>query len=358
MGQAILHFRKIKTGSDLANIAAHNCREKIMDETGGLRPKPKHLSDADPWPPEWVKDFTRIDLNEGQMGKRSESIGRAWVRSVKKAGLKRKPQNNASRGIEAIFAASAGSFEKDEEWRVYLEGCRDWAEKKFGSENILQWNTHYDETTPHLHMILIPIVQDDRGAKYSSSGFLGGPEGLRKIQDEFFQMTQDRRYGLTRGEPGSKAEHTDQNEWKSKLIKKEKGLDSREIESANRETKLDVREEEIKRTEENVATRKAELDVREEEIKRTEENAKQHAVELINGAKKRRDEIIAEGRAAVVKFFSQFYDRIRRLPGGDKEVEWIKNFDKVSQPAPPRSPSVSPPSARTDERQNSSGKSR
>jgi len=254
MKRAVLHFRKIKTGSDMANIAAHNSMEKLMDESGGWKMPVDQL-------PEWVKHPDRVNYNRGQMGKQSDSIGRRWAGEVERANLVRKPQQNASRAIEAVFTASAGSFKTAEEWTAYLEDCRQWADQKFGHNNILQWNTHFHEKTPHAHAIIVPIVRGEKN-KYSSADFLGGPAGLRIIQDEFAEF--NKKYGLARGETGSKKKHTNQSQWKSELIQKENLLQEKITFIDNKVNELKTRELYIEDREVDVSNR--EEDVRDREI--------------------------------------------------------------------------------------------
>lgn len=283
MKRAVLHFRKIKTGSDMANIAAHNSMEKLMDETGGWKMPVDQL-------PEWVKHPDRVTFNKGQMGKQSDSIGRRWEGAVERAKLARKPQQNASRAIEAVFTASAGSFKTAGEWTAYLEGCRQWADQKFGHDNILQWNTHFHEKTPHAHAILVPIVRGEKN-KYSSAEFLGGPEGLRQIQDEFAEFNL--KYGLARGEPGSKKKHTDQSQWKSELIKQENYLEERERLLDMRTRALHKEEErttaELTTWQEKLLEQKKLQDLREEKIKEDTER-KTQAVDKIAAEKIGKDE--------------------------------------------------------------------
>jgi len=218
MGQAILHFRKIKTSSDLANVAAHNTRENYLDETGG-------------WiggkPPEWMKHPELYGLNAGQIGTQEVQMAEAWQEAIEKANIGRKPQKNAARAIEAVFQASEGVFKNNDEQKIFLDDCRAWAEEKFGAENVLRWSTHFDETSPHLHMIFIPIIRGEKN-KYSSADFLGGPAGLANAQEEFFQYLKNKNYQFDGREIGSQKKHTDQREWKSELIKKNNEIEKKE----------------------------------------------------------------------------------------------------------------------------------
>jgi len=265
MGQVVMRFRKAKKSSCMTNFAAHNSREKIFDHTGGLRPRPENLPETEVWPPEWIRNIDRFRLNEGHTGKREDGITKAWHRTVKEADLKRKPQENAAMAIEAVFSASAGTFKTAGKWREYLEDCRLWAEKKFGHENVLQWNTHYDEKTPHLHMILIPIIRDPHTKnKYSSSEFLGGPEGLRQLQTDIADQV-GKKYGLERGQEGSKKKHTNLDEWKSELTKKDKELGMKDEE-------LDMKEKElVKKLADMEAYHKEQKELADKKIKELDE---------------------------------------------------------------------------------------
>jgi hypothetical protein len=209
------HFRKLKTSVGMGNVANHNSRASVMDDTGGWK---------DGQPPKWMKHPERIHLNEGQAGKRDDSIARRWGRIVEEANLKRKPQKNAAPAVEINISASPGHFKKASEWKQYLHDALGFVKETYGEENVLQWNMHYDEKTPHLHAVMVPIIRDpDKGNRYTSSEFSGGPEGLEKFQDLLYEKV-GKKYGLERGERGSEARHTDQDEWKRQLQKKEKEL--------------------------------------------------------------------------------------------------------------------------------------
>ena len=63
--------------------------------------------------------------------------------------------------------------------------------EKYGPENVLQWNIHYDETTPHLHVLFAPIVRDaHNGNRYSSANFLGGPGGSGKSRQKYLNRSE------------------------------------------------------------------------------------------------------------------------------------------------------------------------
>ena len=69
-----------------------------------------------------------------------------------------------------------------------------------------------DETTPHLHLNLVPIVGDKLSAKH-----LFTRASLRELQTDFHEKF-GKRWGLERGKPGSQAKHIDTAEFKAKTI--------------------------------------------------------------------------------------------------------------------------------------------
>jgi hypothetical protein len=242
MGYVVAHFRKVKDTKGLSNVANHNSRGFILDETGGFKEEP----------PAWMTNPTQITFNEGHQGQRGESIQRTRAGEIERANLTRKPQKNAAAAVEAVFSASPDSFKTPEEWKEFFSACRKWTEKKFGPDNVLQWNSHFDEKTPHMHVLLLPVIRDpERGNRYSSSEFLGGREGLRDIQTEIFKEVGEPR-GLERGIEGSTARHTDQVGWKRELDERESKLDSREKELESRELMWDEHAEWVKQREKDV----------------------------------------------------------------------------------------------------------
>lgn len=223
MMYAVLHCRKIKTAGGLAAVAKHNSREGIYDENG--RPIGENKYGL----PDWITRPDRRDLNalNQQYAVPNERIFRR--RSQRISGLSRKPRKDAAHAVEAIYTASAEWFEGKSAAKIesFFEACLEWNEHQFGARNTLHWAIHYDEKTPHLHVLMTPITKLKREngklkmgdkERYSSADFLGGRDGLRKIQTEFAKEVGE-RHGLERGVEGSKARHTGQAEWVAELGK-------------------------------------------------------------------------------------------------------------------------------------------
>jgi hypothetical protein len=209
MGYVVAHFRKVKTLVGLTAVANHNSRGQIYGNQGEL------LGD----PPEWLVNLDQASLNEGPEGIQGETILRRRNEIIREAELSRKPQKNAAAAIEAVFSASPGSLQNVANWRTFFQDCQEWLENRYGRSNMLQRNIHFDEKTPHMHVLIVPIIRGREGNKYASGSFLGGREGLRKAQDELHTQV-GRKWGLERGLEGSNARHTDQAEWKRENTRK------------------------------------------------------------------------------------------------------------------------------------------
>lgn len=78
-----------------------------------------------------------------------------------------------------------------------------WAEDTFGKENVISAVLHMDESTPHIHAVVIPM--DD--GKLNCSKFLGSPQKMSELQSSIGQYMSE--VGLERGGRRSVAKHTD-----------------------------------------------------------------------------------------------------------------------------------------------------
>lgn len=74
---------------------------------------------------------------------------------------------------------------------------------------------HLDETTPHMHLNLIPITPDGR---LCSKDLFDKPK-LQQLQTDFYEAV-GKKYGLQRSKEGSQAKHLSTAEYKLKKLKK------------------------------------------------------------------------------------------------------------------------------------------
>jgi hypothetical protein len=115
-------------------------------------------------------------------------------------------RKDAVRVVELFIGASPEVMHgKDRQQQdAYFAASLEWVAAKFGGrQNVVFAAVHRDETTPHMQVLLTPIV----GGKLAANKVLGGPAGLVKLQDEFAAKV-GAKHGMRRGEHGSRAKHT------------------------------------------------------------------------------------------------------------------------------------------------------
>lgn len=95
----------------------------------------------------------------------------------------------------------------------FFSDCAKFFEERYGAENIMSAVVHLDETTPHMHLNLIPITPDGR---LCSKDLFDKPK-LQQLQTDFYEAV-GKKYGLQRGKEGSQAKHLSTAEYKAKKI--------------------------------------------------------------------------------------------------------------------------------------------
>lgn len=237
MSYIVAHCRKVQTAVGLAAVGRHNCREAVYDAQGRTLGKL----------PDYIVNPERHLLNEGDRCGGKAILKRRSDR-ILEAELARKPQKNAAAAIEVSISASPDWFtaRNPTQAQAYFKDCRKFLAEKYGKANILHWATHFDEKTPHMHVLIVPIIEGARGLKYSSSEFLGGRQGLRDLQGEIAAEV-GAKYGLERGIEGSRARHTDQYEWMADTANVREKLAQKEAELAKKEADLAKQREEFER---------------------------------------------------------------------------------------------------------------
>ena len=130
------------------------------------------------------------------------------------------------RMIEMAFGEQAINVDSPDAKNSQLTRCNEierwamdtyqWAAKKYGEENIVGFNVHLDETTPHIHMQVIPVGKvmrrgrvkagEERGTKLAVSyaAIVGKkPEDLSRYLDAMhtdYHLQVGHKYGLERGD--------------------------------------------------------------------------------------------------------------------------------------------------------------
>lgn len=206
-----------------------------------------------------------------------------WMQDIQaeidRAGAK--TRSNSVVALDAIYTAS-GKFFKDkstEECNRYFQDCLQFHQKKFG--HVISAVVHYDETTPHLHILSVPLTQDGR---LSAREIIGNRANLSRMQTEFFEQV-GRGYGLERGvqmDGQEKKKHISAQEWQLRQVKHEKAREEEELEAIKHSKKsargraTRAREQAERQQAENRALKVVESEIR-DKVEREQEKAKQLA---------------------------------------------------------------------------------
>ena len=95
----------------------------------------------------------------------------------------------------------------------FFSDCYKFFAERYGEENIIAAVVHNDETTPHVHLNLMPVTKDGR---LCSKQLFDKPQ-LQKLQTDFYESV-GKRWGLQRGKEGSQKKHLSTAEFKAKKI--------------------------------------------------------------------------------------------------------------------------------------------
>ena len=95
----------------------------------------------------------------------------------------------------------------------FFSDCYKFFAERYGEENIIAAVVHNDETTPHMHLNLMPVTKDDR---LCSKQLFDKPQ-LQQLQTDFYEAVGN-RWGLQRGKEGSQKKHLSTAEYKAKKI--------------------------------------------------------------------------------------------------------------------------------------------
>ena len=128
--------------------------------------------------------------------------------------LKRKVRSDAIY-MNTFVLSSGHEFFEDmplDRQEEFFEDCVKFFADKYGAENIISAVVHMDETTPHLHLSLVPIT----GGKLCSKD-LFSPKKLSLLQTELAEFV-GKKWGLKRGKIGSTARHVEAAEYTANEI--------------------------------------------------------------------------------------------------------------------------------------------
>lgn len=167
-------------------------------------------------------------------------------REITAAGAKARA--NSVLALDTLYTASPEFFQgkTNEQNDNFFKDCLQFHENHFG--HIISAVIHYDETTPHLHIISVPLTEDSR---LSARDVIGNKAKMSKTQDAFFEQV-GRGYGLERGihmDGQEKKQHISAQEHELREIRQKIARGQEELEAIEHsEETARIRAQEYKQT--------------------------------------------------------------------------------------------------------------
>lgn len=91
----------------------------------------------------------------------------------------------------------------------FFKDAKNFFANRYGEHNVRHATIHFDETTPHMHMGIVPL----KDGKLSSKTLIT-PVELQKLQSEFPAYMQQQGWNIERGVKGSDRKHLDAPEYR------------------------------------------------------------------------------------------------------------------------------------------------
>jgi hypothetical protein len=241
-----------------------------------------------------------IDFPEG-VTNRTEAI----QHRLETAGLTRQVGKNQVQVIRFMLSGTSEDMERIQQEGKLDEWCKDnmdWLKKTYGAENVVAATLHMDETTPHIHASVVPIVRGERRQKATKkkqeqaedkpmrkyrkkdpnrarlcADDIMAKAKLIEYQDSYAEAMN--KYGLERGIKGSEARHITLTEFYRNQAIESQNLQTNigmllAVEDAKRQSI-----EELKRLEQEAQLKSQQAEEqkqqKESELKKTEENLNQ-----------------------------------------------------------------------------------
>ncbi|MBQ2945520.1 MAG: plasmid recombination protein [Clostridia bacterium] len=185
---------------------------------------------------------------------------------ISELNLPKAPRKDAVLMASFVVGSDREFFKGLDEYEQnsFFRDCANFFIDRYGRRNIISAVVHNDETTPHLHLNLIPI----KDGRLCAKDLLNRNE-LSKLQTDFYEQV-GKRWGLQRGKEGSTASHLSTAEFKAKCIVDEAWDKSTEILSTagkRVQAELETMEKAVQKADEHftetmkeISTAKAERD--------------------------------------------------------------------------------------------------
>ena len=244
MGQfCVLHM---ESRAEVSSILERHIVRQEVKYVNGVRVETVWVPDnADVSKVHLNRELVSREVTDPSTGKaKTLTIQQAVNRRIEEAGIT-KVRSNQNTCIEIIFSGSPETMcaMSPEQVNAWANDTLAWARGRWGYENVVSATLHCDEKTPHMHVIVVPIVQG-QSRRSASKERMDAAMGLdtRKYKTDTtrnrlcanevytkpllygyhtsYAETVGEKYGLSRGvraELGSYKKHTSSIEYNRQL---------------------------------------------------------------------------------------------------------------------------------------------
>lgn len=269
VGYAVVHMIKIKSGA-VGGIQSHNNREH----------EPKTNPDVDMSRSEDNYDLISCDNYKRSIKEKLSNLVES-SRAVRKDAV-----------VVCNFIVTSDSETMEalgvDRQREFFEDSVKWFSDRYGADRVLNATVHMDETTPHLHIGVMPITQDGR---LSAKAIFTKTE-MKAIQTEFARDVGE-KYGLERGVEGSERTHLSEarfKEQKALEMANEHGAIAQELQIIAEDCKQELSEatRSLEAVKQELSTMQDRKDTLQGEIERLEAIDKQTKVRVHEALEKQK----------------------------------------------------------------------
>jgi len=225
MAFIICNMRKFKN-ADLKGQQIHNQREKESHTNPDIDQNRAHLN---------------YDLLHDKRVDYKAMINEHIEKNVE---TKRAIRKDAVRCCSFMISASPEFFEKlsPESEREFFKSNLEFIQERYGKENVMYASVHKDETTPHMHVGLVPITKEK---KLSAKQIFNKVE-MKQLQEAIGKHNE--KFGLQRGEPSDK-KYLEIHKFKLEADKEElKAVSLKKIEMEQAVDQISGRLDDLKKT--------------------------------------------------------------------------------------------------------------
>ena len=269
VGYAVVHMMKIKSGA-VGGIQSHNNREH----------EPKTNPDVDMSRSEDNYDLIPCDNYKRSIKEKLSNLVES-SRAIRKDAV-----------VVCNFIVTSDNETMDalgaDRQREFFQDSVKWFSDRYGADRVLNATVHMDETTPHLHIGVMPITQDGR---LSAKAIFTKTE-MKAIQTEFARDVGE-KYGLERGVEGSERTHLSEarfKEQKALEMANEHGAIAQELQIIAEDCKQELSEatRSLETVKQELSTMQDRKDTLQGEIERLEAIDKQTKVRVHEALEKQK----------------------------------------------------------------------